>query len=193
MRSLRLLDFNVVWRYSAPPASLRVKRGRRGSWGSSSEGSNPEPAAPLPSFLQPTTSRVVRHQKKRVLRSWCSWRPVRCTPAGIPVGISPRLWFLHVFSRCNPWTSPQQPGSPVLPSPLLSAFPGTVPSFPTKNAPLKCLRTQCSRAPSCPRTAPTHPRTPSPPSPPPVIPPPLIDFTMFCWMWSVTQSILSCH
>ncbi|KAI7790572.1 hypothetical protein IRJ41_019461, partial [Triplophysa rosa] len=42
---------------SPPSTSLVVKRGRRASWGSTSEESQPEPAVPHTSFHHPTTSR----------------------------------------------------------------------------------------------------------------------------------------
>lgn len=91
---------------SLPPVSLRGKHGRRESWGSSSEGSQPEPAAPITSFLLLTTSQVVRLKKKRQRRGTLG--PAQ--PASSPVQ-PPSSSVLPVSGPLQPDSSPVQPVS----------------------------------------------------------------------------------
>ncbi|XP_057217985.1 transcriptional regulatory protein AlgP-like [Triplophysa rosa] len=119
---LRIRFVGVATPSSPPPASLGGKRGRRESWGSTSEESQPEPAAPFASFLQPTSRPVARLKRKRQRRAARTSLPAGAAAgisAGAAAGVQPGVQSgntVGIQSASSPASSPviQPASSPVI-------------------------------------------------------------------------------
>ncbi|XP_057183175.1 transcriptional regulatory protein AlgP-like isoform X2 [Triplophysa rosa] len=134
---LRIGVVGVATPSSPPPASLGGKRGRRESWGSTSEEFQPEPAAPFASFLQPTSRRVARLKRKRQRRAARTSLPAGAA-AGVPASASAGVQSgdpASIQSVIQPASSPliQSMSSPVS-SPV---HPASSPVQPPASSPVQ--------------------------------------------------------